>query len=302
MDKYPSIGKCLAVGIILLFVGTAIISSGAQDIEKSSLPTSSGYWLYVGGSGPGNYTKIQDAIDNASNGDTIFVYSGIYYENTVVNSSINIIGENRDNTIIESKNKSPRNDTLSIYANYVNISGFTFQNSPRCGIFLGSRHVIITNNIFLNNSHGIHFYYLSKDYVYISNNIFSNNFCGIYLVQSKNNTISENNIINNDFGIRIDDSVNNTILNNNIQSNIQYGILLSVTSNGNHIYKNNFINNTKSAYFRLLCHQNKWDGNFWDEPRDTPVIIYGSIGLVFIPWINIDWHPAKEPYDITEMT
>jgi len=28
--------------------------------------------LYVGGSGEGNYSSIQDAIDNASDGDTIF--------------------------------------------------------------------------------------------------------------------------------------------------------------------------------------------------------------------------------------
>jgi nitrous oxidase accessory protein len=298
MDINRKIRKCLSVMFILLFIGTFFIVISAQEIEKSSELTSNSKWSYVGGSGPENYTRIQDAIDNASDGDTIFVYSCIYYEKVVVNTSINLIGENRVNTIIETKNKSARNDTLSIYANNVNISGFTFQNSPRCGIFLGSRHVIITNNIFLNNSHGIHFYYLSKDYVYISNNIFSNNYCGIYLVQSKNNTISENNIINNDFGIITDTAVNNTILNNNIQSNKQYGILLSVTSRGNHIYKNNFINNTKSAYFRLFSHQNKWDGNFWDEPRDKPVIIFGSLGLVFIPLINVDWHPAQEPYDI----
>ena len=47
MDKNPLIRKYLAVGIILLFVGTAIISSGAQDTGKSSLPTSSDHWLYV---------------------------------------------------------------------------------------------------------------------------------------------------------------------------------------------------------------------------------------------------------------
>ena len=65
--------KWLAVGIILLFIGTAIIPSSGQNIEKSS-SASRGNWLYVGGSGPGNYTKIQDAIDNASDGDTLFVY------------------------------------------------------------------------------------------------------------------------------------------------------------------------------------------------------------------------------------
>lgn len=60
--------------------------------------------LYVGGDGPGNYSKIQDAIDNASNGDTVFVYNGIYYENLVVDKSINLQGENKEYTIIDGDN------------------------------------------------------------------------------------------------------------------------------------------------------------------------------------------------------
>jgi len=62
--------KGLAVGIILLFIGTCIIPSTAQDTEKPSQSTSRGNWLYVGGSGPGNYTKIQDAINDSFDGDT----------------------------------------------------------------------------------------------------------------------------------------------------------------------------------------------------------------------------------------
>ena len=72
------IRKCFAIGIILLFVGTSVMPITAKDIEKSSLPTYGGKWLYVGGSGPGNYSVIQDAVDNASDGDTVFVYNGIY--------------------------------------------------------------------------------------------------------------------------------------------------------------------------------------------------------------------------------
>ncbi|HIG99628.1 MAG TPA: hypothetical protein HA258_03500, partial [Thermoplasmata archaeon] len=48
------IRKWLAIGIILLFVGVTIAPTMAQDTEKSQ-PTSRGNWLYVGGSGPGNY-------------------------------------------------------------------------------------------------------------------------------------------------------------------------------------------------------------------------------------------------------
>ena len=59
----------MVVGIILLFVGTSIIPSTAQNLEKTSSATSRSNWLYVGGSGPGNYTRIQDAIDASNDGD-----------------------------------------------------------------------------------------------------------------------------------------------------------------------------------------------------------------------------------------
>ena len=53
---------------------------------------SKGNNLYVGGTGEGNYTKIQDAIDDASDMDTVFVYNGTYYENVFIDKTINLIG------------------------------------------------------------------------------------------------------------------------------------------------------------------------------------------------------------------
>ena len=124
--------KCLAVGIILLFVGTCIIPAIAQDIEKSSSPTSRGNWLYVGGSGPGNYTRIQDAINASSDGDTVFVYNGTYYENVVVDKSINLIGEDKNITIIDG-NGSRDVILLTRFSEGVTINGFTIQNSGTPG-------------------------------------------------------------------------------------------------------------------------------------------------------------------------
>jgi len=92
--------KCLSVGIILLFVGTCIVPAIAQDTEKP-LPSSRGNWLYVGGSGPGNYTRIQDAINASSDVDFIFVYNGTYYENVWINKVIMLIGQNKYGTIID---------------------------------------------------------------------------------------------------------------------------------------------------------------------------------------------------------
>ncbi|MCD4696715.1 MAG: hypothetical protein K8S16_10795, partial [Bacteroidales bacterium] len=37
--------------------------------------------IIVDQSGGGNYTSIQEGINNANNGDTVLVYPGTYYEN-----------------------------------------------------------------------------------------------------------------------------------------------------------------------------------------------------------------------------
>ncbi len=34
--------------------------------------------------GGGNFTRIQEAIENASAGDTVLVYNGTYFENVVI--------------------------------------------------------------------------------------------------------------------------------------------------------------------------------------------------------------------------
>ena len=57
--------------------------------------------LYVGGSGLGNYSKIQDAINDANPGDTIRVYAGTYIENVVLNKKISLIGNSSLNTTID---------------------------------------------------------------------------------------------------------------------------------------------------------------------------------------------------------
>ena len=43
-------------------------------------------------SGGADFTGIQDAINKATDGDTIIVHSGVYHENVVVNKSVTLIG------------------------------------------------------------------------------------------------------------------------------------------------------------------------------------------------------------------
>ncbi|HEC77068.1 MAG TPA: PKD domain-containing protein [Thermoplasmatales archaeon] len=166
--------------------------------------------LYVGGSGANNYTKIQDAIDNASDGDTIFVYSGIYYENVVVNKTINLIGENKSTTIIDGNETG---NVISVIANYTYIKNFTIRNSEfiaggedRAGVMYNhqSNHNTIKNCIIENNDFGI--YYIGSRYNLITLCTISNNYAaGIFFTHwftthSKWNMINNCSFTNNSWG------------------------------------------------------------------------------------------------------
>jgi len=286
--------KCLAVVFILLFIGTCTFLAIADT--KILLPTSRGNTLYVGGSGPGNYTRIQDAVDNASDGDTVFVYddSSPYNEKIAVNKSILLLGENKDTTIIESSNGT----VVRFSVNKVQISGFTIQNSG-LGTSTGIK-ASTSNNI-------------------ISNNIIKGHDYGIFLFGS-NNTIYGNFIINNDEGIRLDSiniitSINNTINRNEIANSSSYSMYLDL-SHSNHIYENNFRRSPLMTqhiwwiydcayYLKYPLKRNQWDENYWDHTRSVPKILPGRLFwplgeylyLVF-PCCQFDKHPVKEPYNI----
>jgi parallel beta-helix repeat protein len=189
---------------------------------------------YVGGDGPGNYSSIQDAIDNATNNDIVFVYddSSPYFENIIVDKSIELEGENKNTTIIDGNNYG---DVVLISANSVNITGFTIKNSGDVnrdsGIKIQSRNNRVYGNILLDNDDGIGM--ISASYNLIFKNNLSNNDHGIRLFVCSRNTIFENNVFSNKFrGIRIETSDNNIVFDNKVYENGN-GILFEDSDNNN---------------------------------------------------------------------
>ena len=180
----------LCVGITILFLGTCITPSVAIDTPKeSSIPISNGNILYVGGTGPNNYTKIQDAINDSSDGDTVFVYaySSPYYEHVLVVKSINLIGEDKNTTVIDGEG---RGTVIRNYADFVKISDFKIikgiGNKSFCGIFNSGRNTIITGNIFSSNYYGVNF---KSENCLFKNNILTRCYYGIRI--ASNNTLTE---------------------------------------------------------------------------------------------------------------
>jgi len=112
----------------ITIIGMLLLSSFAFGPIITGAPPqqpSNGDILYVGGVGSGNYSNIQDAINASFNGDTVFVYNGIYYENIVVNKTIDLLGENTEETIIDGGGIG---DVVELTANNTNISGFTIRH------------------------------------------------------------------------------------------------------------------------------------------------------------------------------
>ncbi|MDD2666550.1 MAG: NosD domain-containing protein [Methanocellales archaeon] len=214
---------------------------GMVNNTPKNFTISSSSIIYV----PDDYSTIQAAIDNASDGYTIIVRDGTYIENIDVNKRLTIESENgSDYTHVQAQN--PGYDVFDVMADYVNISGFTLTGANgfiRAGIYLDeANYCNISSNNVSNNDCGI---YLDGSYLYhssdniISNNNASNNWYGIYLLYSSNNTISNNTANSNNFyGIYLYRSNSNTISNNTANSNNYYdGIRLSY-SNSNTISNN----------------------------------------------------------------
>jgi len=336
--------KGLVIGILILMLGVNIGSTFAGDVDVKTVSSVGfdGNTLYVGGLGPNNYTTIQSAIDDAVDGDTVFVYddSSPYNENVKVDKSITLKGENKETTVI---NGSGGEFVVSLSSDKVILSGFTVQyygnnsNLTYSLISIQSHYNVISGNIIIgdamrgididnyeNNSishniiscsHGIVISYGKNNN--ISGNVIKDCVIGINLAWiSDNNSIYGNTLTNNSVSIAVSGffCINGVISLNNISYN--YIGIFVINCLNYKITKNNFISNFINVRFAYILRailsygfQLKslrdiqstitWDGNYWNKPRNFPKPIFGRLGpYSLIPWINFDWNPAQEPYDI----
>jgi parallel beta-helix repeat protein len=207
--------------------------------------TAAGAVVYVGGIGPGNYSTIQEGVTAAKNGDTVYVYSGMYSENVIINKRITLLGENANTTIIDGGGTG---DTVSVTNNDVTITHFTIRNSGSAlfdagvGFDFVSNCNLISNIISLNNYAGVHIF--NSDNIKVGGNVLlGNGPLGVYVEESSFNTIWNNNASNNAMtGINLFYSHNNHVYNNDMYDNL-YGIYLSYSGN------NTIENNTGSNFY-----------------------------------------------------
>ena len=258
--------------------------------------------IYVDDDGNADYTTIQEAVDAASEGDTIYVYNGVYQENVLVGKSLTLIGEYKQKTVIDGRNAD---DVITIMADNVKISGFSITNgkiwNAGISVFRADKTIISECIIYENNGIGIELDVTSE--ATISDCIVSSNAqYGVVIYtydgvrpNSNNNLVTKCFIFDNDVGIFLDDTTGNSIIKNCINENNKYGIHLAYASD-NKIKENDFIENNINAFFQGL-YRNYWSENYWDKSLHLQIkMIVGSVFL--IPWLNFDWQPSLEPNTI----
>lgn len=253
--------KLFIFSIVLLIIpANAFIINHSEKIQNDCWDD--GDIIYVGGSGPNNYSSIQSAINDADDGDTIFVYKGTYFENILIDKQLHIIGENKNDTIIDGGGIG---DIVDFSADLINFCNFKIQYSgdefSNSGVIFNSNNcsltnVIITetnwaiylthfserneikNNLISNNIRGIYSFTGSK-YNYISLNTIKNNiYSGIFFYATEGNIIERNIINSNGNGVVIDFANNNIISHNKITNNTYDGIILIDSSNNNQVSNN----------------------------------------------------------------
>jgi hypothetical protein len=226
--------KELVVVVIVLFLGISIIPGVIGDNP------SFGKTITVDDDGNADYTRIQDAIDNASDGDTVFVYNGTYYENIVVSKHLLLKGENVENTIVEA-GASDSGSVIRIASSNVTIINFTIAAYHRwcSGMEInGGDNCCVQGNVFYHKYN-------------------KNNAVGVSII-GDNNIIQNNEITNFYWCVRIMDSQKNNIFYNNFYN---YSAFFSITQS---------FHLQKLSHISRFIIGNNFNGNFYNSSRLFP--------------------------------
>lgn len=217
---------------------------------------------------PNHFATIQEGINAVTPGGKVYVIGSsgqIYYEDVVLNKSIDLIGI--DNPTIFASQTG-----IEVTIDWAKIEGFVIKGDLQTGILvsnsarvkiinctisganngiylLSSHNNTIQGNIIKNCTNGI--FGSNSLGNKILNNDIKNNEYGLYLYRASLNTIDKNNISQNGIGLFIDSAESNIISNNTFIGNAQEGIYLMSSTNRNEIINNKIINNDRGIRLEI---------------------------------------------------
>jgi parallel beta-helix repeat protein len=188
-------------------------------------------------------------VDNASSGDTVFVYAGTYPEHVVINTMLSLIGQDRNTTIINASQVNLTAVFITQNASGVTVSHFTIINlynntNTSTIIFLSGNNTISDNilrgklgiNVHTNgnlislndiNGFGIGIYNSSNNLVY--RNELYNSYAGIAF--GTKNTIRENHAVNCVVALECYSTHDNLITGNIVENSNFVSVMIEDSSN-----------------------------------------------------------------------
>lgn len=295
---------CLSVFVILMLIFVSALPASAQlengFTNKQNVLSS--LWT-VDDDGPADFSNISQALAVAVSGDTIFVYPGIYEEHSlVVNESISLIGSGAHQTVLVGENRA---DVLLVYADEVLIENLSVESTFRAVISNNCTGLSVVGCNFIEVFDGI---YLDQGSdAQVKDCGFLNCTNGVYVGRSLNVVIENSSFIGCSKGLYFEESDEGNIASNRFESN-EIGVYSSYAQT-NSFSKNSFVNNTRDVLAIVLFYEgrlwknNIWHNNYWDNWVGLGVkVIWSALVVpinsipIFLPWMQIDWNPAKEPF------
>jgi nitrous oxidase accessory protein NosD len=145
-----------------------------------------------------NVKTIHDGVLNATSGNTIFVYSGSYSGDILIDKTVRLVGEDKNTTLIFG---SENDYVIRVDADEVEIKGFALGNSGEAGhgIEVRGDNCSVTENIILSNTIGV--VALFQSGLIVSKNLIHSNQIGITQLCCDKTYIVYNTIYNNLQGI-----------------------------------------------------------------------------------------------------
>jgi nitrous oxidase accessory protein len=289
--------KGLLLIILIMSISLSIPSNGMAIITDIPIQAQYDTTYYVGGNGPNNYSTIQQAINNATEGDTVYVYdeSSPYFEHVIINVSVHFIGENNLTTIIDGENQG---DVVTFNANNITMTGFTIQHSgdtpkvdagiearSKRNIIIGNRIIqngeyavgillnestgtLVTDNFIAENGNEGVFLQNSTNCTITTNVITQNGHCAIVISQSSKNVVTHNIMYENYATVSLWPGATENDISWNLMRSQEYsGVGIWPTANNNSIHDNYLSNNSlygfiiTCAYGNIITNNTIWGSN-----------------------------------------
>ncbi len=277
---------CIGSKISLLFLGILVLTISCFTQNGLRVSVYGSAFSITGPDGrtvQASFSSIQQAINDAANGSTIEVPSGIYYEHLFINKTINLVGENVSSTIIDGGNNGT---VVEVTSDLVRISDFTVRNSgygwTRHGIYVyKAENVTIKGNWIHDTCHNIKLNYTVNISVIentIDGTMTQPTMYGIRVENSINCTISSNKVSDCVGAVHLENATECTVSRNILQGNSQ-GIRLYTPCVYNEIRENTVFNNTYDGmidtvpYNSTLFANRFFHNNFENE---NPFIYRGA--------------------------